>query len=397
MLEIRPTSPLPNASGPIFVGVVEPGVAIEWRPLSSVWTEWRLADGIGPPVTILLMTLCLTPPLAALGAGLHVCTVHRRGRLGPSLLRAFAAIVAASGPLIALGVLAGTGGVVAYELIDPLSYGALQWGVPGEILVWFCVVGPLALLVGAMGRTAAGAEMQVDDAVIPPRCEGCGYDLTHSPTDGRCPECGLAARHSLDGKLYRQGIAWERRSGLGSWFESSWAVLVAPSAFYRMLRLRGEDRSASFRRTQFAAIALGAATWGFMVFAVGGGVSSRQFLLVAPMMVLLGCLFLWTAYRLAAALATIPWLLGDRLPDFRWARRVIGYESVFLWVFCLFNGLLVTAALLPGNFGKWLFTTRAFFWLPLWPTLILFGNLALGLIWIWRYQIALRAIRWSNH
>ncbi len=57
-----------------------------------------------------------------------------------------------------------------------------------------------------------------------PRCEACGYNLTATPLDSRCPECGKPAVESL-GPDARPGTPWERRSQRGR-LRAYWATTV---------------------------------------------------------------------------------------------------------------------------------------------------------------------------
>ena len=130
---------------------------------------------------------------------------------------------------------------------------------------------------------------------------------------------------------------------------------------------------------------------------VPGGSSSTGELFVVPGLFALAAVCLaWGVRRLAAGIAA-SWLLHTEGPNgVRWLARVIEYEFCYAWVFCVCNGLLFSIAIAAPGLGRVIMFQRAFFWLPLFPTLVLFGNIALGLLWLWRYRIAARAVRWSN-
>ncbi len=402
VLVVEPASPtravatsLPTTTFTRYV-VDQPGLRVSWRAIDAVWREWHPAGHIGRPVFVLLLTGCLAPPLALLGTGLHLCTVHRRGPLTPSIRHAFAAIIAASGPLIMLVALAGAAAVFAGELVTPIHQGALASPVPGEFIVMTTIMSGLMVLLGATGRAAAAAEVGVEETPLPPRCEQCGYDLTETPREGRCPECGLGARQSLEGVVYRRGAAWEGQRRVGTWLETLRSVLFQPRAFYQALRLRGEDGSVAFRRIMFAILPPAVLVWFPATVWLANDWDNEAPGIAVAMGLMVGLLS-WLVYRVAAGVAMIPWMLGDGLVDFRWARRVMGYESAFLLAFCAFNGAFVSMMLFFDDLAMWLVNTRGFFAIPLGPALVLFGNLGLGLVWIWRYQIALRAVRWSNY
>ena len=73
----------------------------------------------------------------------------------------------------------------------------------------------------------------------------------------------------------------------------------------------------------------------------------------------------------------------------------MAYETAFLWVFCLYNGLLLTCF---AVFENWISDhVLNQFGLPAEAFAILFGNAAIIAAWVWRYGIAFRHIRWSNY
>ncbi|MBN1513949.1 MAG: hypothetical protein JXB13_18170 [Phycisphaerae bacterium] len=86
----------------------------------------------------------------------------------------------------------------------------------------------------------ASAERGLPPCDHPPLCEGCGYNLTHAPADGRCSECGRAVEESL-GPNVRRGSPWEHRAVVGcwaAWRQCAWEAMLRPAAFGRRLRLR---------------------------------------------------------------------------------------------------------------------------------------------------------------
>ncbi|MEE8169648.1 MAG: hypothetical protein V3T70_03790, partial [Phycisphaerae bacterium] len=96
--------------------------------------------------------------------------------------------------------------------------------------------------------------------------------------------------------------------------------------------------------------------------------------------------------------ASTVWAVRRTLPDFRWSRKVIEYETAYLWLFCAYNGTLITSFFklddLWSIVDRSLF--RGIFIMDVRPGLIIYGNAALILLWLWRYRIITRAIRWSN-
>jgi hypothetical protein len=90
------------------------------------------------------------------------------------------------------------------------------------------------------------------------------------------------------------------------------------------------------------------------------------------------------------------------LPDYAWAAKVVAYESAFLWVVCCLWGILVGSFILAEDWITQLIrhlidpSFRLPLRTPVEVVVLLFGTAALGVLWLWRYRTALRAIRWSN-
>jgi hypothetical protein len=87
---------------------------------------------------------------------------------------------------------------------------------------------------------AMGTRVGVVPPQRPPMCEFCGYNLSVTPINSRCPECGAAVMDSL-GPEVRPGIPCERWRELGrvraAW-RSLWYVAVRPARLGRQTRLR---------------------------------------------------------------------------------------------------------------------------------------------------------------
>jgi len=111
----------------------------------------------------------------------------------------------------------------------------LKW-MPGLIVIGG-IVGGAWLLWGLL--RSVGARRIVAPIARPPMCDECGYNLTATPPNSRCPECGLPVIESL-GPDVRRGAVWQRRREVGPW--AAWrqcaaAAVLAPEAFGRRLRL----------------------------------------------------------------------------------------------------------------------------------------------------------------
>ncbi len=86
---------------------------------------------------------------------------------------------------------------------------------------------------------AAGTPRGVTPVERPPTCEFCGYNLTATPLEGRCPECGEPAARSL-GPDVRRGTHWEHRRepGAGRAYRRTAAQAVfAPDSLGRAIRV----------------------------------------------------------------------------------------------------------------------------------------------------------------
>jgi len=74
---------------------------------------------------------------------------------------------------------------------------------------------------------------------------------------------------------------------------------------------------------------------------------------------------------------------------------VIGYEAAYVWWCCAFNGVFITLLIHAPGLQRYLSFLR-FYYVGGIETILLFGNLFLALLWLWRFNIAGRAIRWNN-
>ena len=128
---------------------------------------------------------------------------------------------------------------------------------------------------------------------------------------------------------------------------------------------------------------------------------SRSELAILPIGIgLLAPLVCWTAQRTIGAIATSVAFWNGTLRDGRWAEKVVLCESVFMWIFCIWWGLLVTS-----------FVVADFDWLtqligeqfsfdvlrmPAELAALIYGGAFLGLLALLRYRTVFRAIRWAN-
>jgi len=90
----------------------------------------------------------------------------------------------------------------------------------------------------------------------PPICEECGYNLSHTPVESRCPECGTIVRESMSPGLRRPN-AWELGRGLrpiGALVRCGFAAAFTPGQFFRSMQTRhGLARAKAFFLVCFVA------------------------------------------------------------------------------------------------------------------------------------------------
>jgi len=86
----------------------------------------------------------------------------------------------------------------------PISDGLIQVGLP--LLLGLHLVTLRQVLEAGKAALPYFPSEPIQDA---PLCETCGYNLSFTPRDSRCPECGIMVEQSL-GALQRQPTAWEQ-------------------------------------------------------------------------------------------------------------------------------------------------------------------------------------------
>jgi hypothetical protein len=120
----------------------------------------------------------------------------------------------------------------AYRLSQPwyVRYGEV-------VLGYACFLAATWILWGWF--RAVGVRPSMPQVARPPMCETCGYNLSATARDGRCPECGASVEASL-GDDARPGVLWERRRETGripAWWHSSVTPILHPARLGRTVRL----------------------------------------------------------------------------------------------------------------------------------------------------------------
>lgn len=433
-----------------------PGWRIQRRTLAQVWRDWHAPGRPGHAEAILLASVLTILVGTLLLTWLQLPFVHRAGSVQRSFALAWRAVAAGGGALMIGTLLSGAlivviGRLEVFRLLD-------SWPAPAIGLV--VSSGPLLSLWYILGVVAAAADRAPAGAPPPPppRCELCGYDLTRRGLDEVCPECGQSVARSLVAGMRRSQSDWERHPSVGTWLRSSVAVLCSPGDFYERLTVRspgpaetepdpapsdrvhdpasataslafgvsnpgtgsrpscgttskpvplddGRAQARGFSRLHLMAIGVGAFFWVIGVSSLGS--SSLFFfservpiaLVVALVIPLIG----WALHRTIAAVVATWWMVRGSLPDGRWAAKLILYETPFLWLFCAVWGTLITSYIAADEWVSRaiepVVDPRNFTWafgMP--PELALPMGLsgALVVLWLFRYQQAGQAVRWSN-
>lgn len=110
-------------------------------------------------------------------------------------------------------------------------------------LMAFACVAASAWVLWSLLR-AIGAPRGLPPISRPPTCEFCGYNLTGTAVDRRCPECGVPAIDSL-GPEARPGTPIDRTSSRGwlsAWWKCGIEALRRPSRFGRLIQVNQQSR-----------------------------------------------------------------------------------------------------------------------------------------------------------
>ncbi|MCP4251325.1 MAG: hypothetical protein GY778_30180 [bacterium] len=368
---------------------------VQEQSMGEVWRRWHRHGSFGPAELMLVSLPLGLVALAALGAWLHLPTVYRAGPVRLAFMRAFRGVAAGSGVLALMALVLGG---LSVAVTRP-PFGASQSTVA---LLMISYPAALCLLVCWVGQSVQGARGSDRAIELPQRCEGCGYDLTHRPSDGLCPECRLDLASSLTPDLRRPGCPWEDDKSDKHILATARDILFRPSAFYGHLKLRTPvDRAVTFARWNYGYIAGGAAAWMFIMLVMTAPRADAKIVWIPCAMFFLIPLVGWSVHRIIGALATSWWVACGLLADVGWARKVVAYEAAYLWTFCAYSGLLFSsfAVLDDASWITRLIGSEFFMRLlhiPAEPAVIILGNLALCVLWLWRYRLIIRAIRYSN-
>jgi hypothetical protein len=357
---------------------------------AETWAAWHEEGPIGPAEQISFFVAAGLVVLALLAAWLYLADVHQGESTSQAFKRSIAAMTSCMGLLFVLTVLGG--------LLIESSYG--DDGPPEEIIVVIAFGAGIFFLLHCLGVAARGARGPAVNVHCDPRCEWCGYNLTHVPSTGKCTECGTDVALSLDPDLRRTGHPWENEGLIPGFVATSARILLEPTHFFRSLKLLGDERRATaFYRWHYALIAILSPIWmiACMLYLEEEFLDDELWLVaivITQVIVLSG----WGVHRFVGAIVFSSVLLRRALPEPERVRRVMAYETPYLWMFCLYNGGLITSFFVADD---WMSQMVGPVYYQVAPLLLEFiavflGNCLIMLLWFWRYAIAIRAIRWSN-
>jgi hypothetical protein len=245
------------------------------------------------------------------------------------------------------------------------------------------------------------ASIETAPEILELLCESCGYNMAGSDAQSVCPECGCPIKSSLQPDTRRSGITWEATGRIADWCRASLNCLLRPDVFYRTIRLRTKLAPAiRFALLHFFVIGIGAGAW---VFCMGYMTAEPDELRYVRMMsVIISCaipIVGWLTARAVASVAGLVCFSKGLLRDGRWFAKITRYETVYLWVFCAFNGCLVTSFFIGGDWLAYLLRhvlrLRSMGFLR--PVFIMGTNALLICFWFFRYRAILCAIQWSNY
>lgn len=116
------------------------------------------------------------------------------------------------------------------------------WIRNDEVIIGYIAVAVSLWFLWALFR-AAGVPRRDSEPDRPPTCEYCGYNLTGTAIEGRCPECGVPAVLSL-GPDVRRGTAYDRAPKGGfSVMEECWLdAILSPKTIGRQIQVTQPSR-----------------------------------------------------------------------------------------------------------------------------------------------------------
>lgn len=386
-----------------------PTVTVVHRSFGEVWADWGADGGLIHPAWIILAVAAFNAAIvltAVLWAMLPLA--HVRGQIGRAVRRAAASLTVNLPILIAAAAICAAL-LIRFHHIELISDDYPHWR---GVAVYLALLTSLVLFAHRLSTTTAALALRAAPLTLPPRCDGCGYDLTAQPIDGRCPECGHAVVESIGGFSPRIGQPADdarRPLGIPRYLKAAATVLFHPMEFYHRLHLhdpptrRNAQRYAWMSYVSFGLPGAIVVTMWIALFDTGrwNYWNNDEIVMATSTFALLGPLVVWCMNRAVAALAgTWLWFRGV-LPDFRWFAKISYYESVVGWCYVIWTGLMIWSFYEWQDWISQAFqdrTGRTPLVLGMPPEIFAFfgGNL-LGMVYaFWRYLRIANLIRWAN-
>lgn len=378
---------------PFSVGVS--GVDFNYRSVGEVLADWN-SRTISPGARSALLVVVVVLFISSVIAWAYLPLVYRKGPVGAALRQSFLC-VAVGWPLAVLGIIA------IFVLDSPPVRTAVRSALNVRDADMPTVAVVPAICAGLAFWLTRVFRGFVSDSTAPAEriCEGCSYNLAHREPDERCPECGARVGDSTLGEV-RVGVPYE--IGGGTWLETCSDVLLRPAEFYRRLRVHGSTAAAD-RFVRVNLLSLGVVAFFYfglaaqlMIFMHGNGPDDLVWFLVCG--ALSTASVCWAGWRVFSGMVSSAWLLRKCVPDFAHVRKVLAYESAYLWVFCATWAMLLVTFIVFDDWVTKLGIPRVargpFRGMPPEPLLVLTITAVLAAIWWWRMERAMRRVRWAN-
>lgn len=369
--------------------------ALTRKSFIEVWRSMHTESDYVVLSTAVFANLVLLA-IALFVAWLLLPVAHRGGGVLASLARSFRIVCATTGWLWLVGVVFGCVMVFGYHA-DLIRFA----GPEAPSFVWFSIrfntatYGIVFMLL--ISHRFANYDLATSEIEPTSYCDDCGYDLSHTARDGRCPECGRSAASSFDPDVPRACNDWQRRRSPRSYVRTVCSAFESPRTFYQELRMRdGTVHAGSFWLVTMLSMGACAFPWSFLVLVLA---DEFDFWLHACLAVTSGVVFAgWMTHHFVGALVASVWIARRWMPVGSYVSRVFHYEAAFLPAFCVFNGTLIMlfmafpelAPSLPGAklAASWVGDPIA--------AIMLLGSGILIVVWIFRMHRALLRVRFSN-
>ncbi|MEE9296545.1 MAG: hypothetical protein V3W34_16500 [Phycisphaerae bacterium] len=376
----------------------------EWNRLriSEVWQVWHGDGPIGTAERGFFWSVAFFLSVQVLVPWLCFPRLHMGGTIWETYWETFRACLCCAGLAVVLAASVGGTFVVARHVLRGQFDGVIMnFGYGGAIMNFgfgmFTLCASYLLLSRIIG-VVDSIRAPVPEHEPPPRCEGCGYDLTHQPQGGRCSECGFSVEDSLTSGRKRSGCAWENVGGPVAWLQTSVEVLLHTQRFYEKLPVRtSDDRARGFARWYYVLLGVLGSLCIFAGTSAGDGVFAVFGLPI--LILLLWPLVGWFALHGITALVIFWWVARGSTLRVHLTRKILSYEAAYLTVVGALFALLFASYI---RYGDWITNTFGHeffarsFKAPAETVAVVIGIALSTGIWLWRITLGIRAVRWSN-